>query len=104
MSQNRAEVLRMMLSQDPKNPLARYGLAMEHVNTGNLEEAVAEFDTLLADNPKYVAAYFHGGQTLERLGRTDEARQWYETGVEVTRRKGDQHALSEMQAALDLLG
>ena len=41
---------------------------------------------------------------LERLGRTDEAREWYETGVEVTRRKGDSHALSEMQGALDLLG
>ena len=26
------------------------------------------------------------------------------TGVEVTRRKGDAHALAEMQGALDLLG
>ena len=33
-----------------------------------------EFRALLEINPDYSAAYFHGGQTLERLGRLDEAR------------------------------
>ena len=77
---------------------------MEYRNGGDLEGAVRGFRGLMEANPDYSAAYFHGGQTLERLGRTDEAREWYRKGVEVTRRKGDQHALSEMQAALDLLG
>ena len=104
MNSSRLETLKEMVSQNPADSFLRYGLAMEYRNGGDLEGAVREFRALMEANPDYSPAYFHGGQTLERLGRTDEAREWYEKGVEVTRRKGDQHALSEMQAALDLLG
>lgn len=74
---------------------------MEYVNSGSLEEALAEFVTILNTDPAYSAAYFHGGQTLEKLGRLDEARQFYRRGIAAT---GDAHARSEMQAALDILG
>ncbi len=100
---NRLEALRSMLSQDPGNTLARYGLAMEFANQGRLEEAMGEYGALLERDPNYAAAYYHGGQALERLGRVDEARDWYARGIEVTTRTGDAHARSELQAALDLL-
>ena len=103
MSSTRLEILKGLLEQKPDDSFLRYGLAMEYRNTGDLEAAVREFRTLMAANPDYAPAYFQGGQTLERLGRIAEARQWYEKGVEVTTRTGDQHARSEMQAALDLL-
>lgn len=90
-----------MLAAQPDNTFARYGLAMEHVRLGQLEQGVLEFETLLARQPEYSAAYFHGGQTLEKLGRIDDAREWYRRGVGVTR---DAHARSELQAALDILG
>lgn len=90
-----------MLAADAANTFARYGLAMEYVKSGDLSSAVAEFDTLLTRAPDYSAAYFHGGQTLEKLGRMDEARDYYRRGVAATR---DPHALSELQAALDILG
>jgi len=90
-----------MLAQQPENTFARYGLAMEHVRLGQLEQGVREFETLLARQPEYSAAYFHGGQTLEKLGRIDEARDWYRRGAAITR---DPHARSELQAALDILG
>jgi Flp pilus assembly protein TadD len=104
MSSNRLETLKGMVEQNPGDSFLRYGLAMEYRNSGDLEGAVREFRALMAANPDYAPAYFHGGQTLERLGRTEEARELYEKGVEVTTRKGDQHARSEMQAALDMLG
>jgi tetratricopeptide (TPR) repeat protein len=100
----RLEILKSMVAQNPNDSFSRYGLAMEYRNTGDLERAVAEFRALMAANPDYAAAYFHGGQTLERLGRPEEARALYERGIEVTSRKGDEHAMREMQAALDLLG
>jgi tetratricopeptide (TPR) repeat protein len=100
---NRLETLRAMLSQEPGNKFARYGLAMEFAGQGQLEEAIAEYSTLLESDPNYAAAYYHGGQALERLGRTDEAREWYERGIETTGRTGDAHTQSELQAALDLL-
>jgi tetratricopeptide (TPR) repeat protein len=100
---NRLETLREMLSQDPGNTFARYGIAMEFANQGRLEEAVAEYRALLERDPNYAAAYYHGGQALERLGQTGEARDWYERGIQVTGRTGDAHTQSELQAALDLL-
>jgi Flp pilus assembly protein TadD len=103
MPANRLEILKTMLQQNPRDTFARYGLAMEFANSGQLESAVAEFHALLEFNPDYAAAYFHSGQALEKLGRVEEARQIYEKGIEVTSRTGDQHTRSELQAALDLL-
>jgi tetratricopeptide (TPR) repeat protein len=99
----RLETLKAMLAQDPANAFARYGLAMEYVNTGALETAVEQFQALLAAHENYAAAYFHGGQTLEKLGRIEEAKALYARGIEVTARTGDGHTRAELQAALDLL-
>jgi tetratricopeptide (TPR) repeat protein len=103
MATNRSEVLKAMLAQNPADAFARYGLAMEFVKDGELVSAAAEFRSLLEHNPNYAAAYFHGGQVLEKLGDLEQARAFYEKGVEVTGRTGDQHARSELQAALDML-
>ena len=92
-----------MVAQNPADAFARYGLAMELAKTGDLQSAVLEFRALLEHNPNYAAAYFHGGQALEKLGDVEQARVFYEKGVEVTGRTGDQHARSELQAALDML-
>jgi tetratricopeptide (TPR) repeat protein len=97
------EVLKTMLAQNPADTFARYGLAMELVKSGQLEDAVAEFSSLLEHNPNYAAAYFHGGQVLEKLGDVERARSFYEKGIEVTSHTGDQHARSELEAALDML-
>src|ERR1700689_1732899 len=98
MSTNRTEVLKAMVAQNPADAFARYGLAMELVKAGQLESAVAEFRALLEHNPNYAAAYFHGGQVLEKLGDVEQARALYEKGIEVTARTGDQHTKSELQA------
>jgi len=100
---NRGEALRAMLEQNPGDSFARYGLAMEYVRTGDLKTAAAEFRLLLERDPGYVPGYYHAGQTLERLGRPDDARAIYERGIEVAVRAGDDHARSELQAALDIL-
>jgi tetratricopeptide (TPR) repeat protein len=97
------EILKNMLAQNPRDSFARYGLAMEYVMNGELEEAVLEFRNLLDYNPDYAAAYFHGGQALEKLGRVEDARAMYQKGIETTSRTGDQHTRSELQGALDML-
>ncbi len=104
MANNRMETLKGMVAQNPKDSFARYGLATEYKNAGNLEQTIAEFKDLMEIDPDYAAAYFHGGQTLEKLGRADEARTVYSRGIEVTTRTGDDHTRSEIQAALDILG
>lgn len=92
-----------MLEQDPKNSFVRYGLALDLANNGDLETSIHEFRTLLAADPNYAAAYYHGGQTLEKMGRSEEAAELYRQGIETTRRTGDDHTRSELEAALSLI-
>jgi tetratricopeptide (TPR) repeat protein len=99
----RLEILRSMVERNPRDSFSRYGLAMEHRNAGDLEAAVREFQALMAADPGYTATYYHLGQTLERLGRPDEARASYRMGIETAARQGNEHARAELQAALDLL-
>jgi tetratricopeptide (TPR) repeat protein len=104
MSNTRLDSLKSLVAQNPQDSFLRYGLAMEYRNGGDLEAAMREFQSLIEANPDYAATYFHAGQTLERLGRLEEARAVYQRGIEVTTSKGDQHARSELQVALDMLG
>jgi tetratricopeptide (TPR) repeat protein len=97
----RIEILQRLLEQNPSSTFARYGLAMEYVKSGDLDQAVTAFEAVTRSDPNYSAAYFHGGQALEKLGKLDEARDFYRRGIAVTR---DPHALSELEAALDILG
>ncbi len=101
MDPTRIEILNQLLAENPTNTFARYGLAMEYVKAGSLDQAMAEFDAVLAADPGYAAAYFHGGQALEKLGRFNDARDYYRRGISSVR---DAHALSELHAALDILG
>ena len=50
--------LKEILALDPKNSFARYGIAVELANRGEVDAALAEFDQLLAKDPDYTAGYF----------------------------------------------
>jgi predicted Zn-dependent protease len=95
--------LKEILNLDPNNAFARYGLAMEFVNRGEIATGLAEFDTLLAAHPDYTAGYFMAAQTLAKEERAPEAIQRLQDGIASARRTGNSHALSEMQAMLDEL-
>ncbi len=101
---SRIDTLRSLIDQDPANSRFRYMLAMETVNSGDPAAAVPVFEDLLTRDPDYGAGYYHGGQTFEKLGRIDEARQLYRRGIEATTRTGDGHTRGELQGALDMLG
>jgi tetratricopeptide (TPR) repeat protein len=100
---DRTAALKALLEQDPKNSFVRYGLAQAYANSGQLDDAVHEYQQLVTVNPDYVAAYFHGGRALEKLGRIEDAREVYERGIQACLRTGDGHTRSEIQGALDLL-
>jgi predicted Zn-dependent protease len=95
--------LRGILALDPKSSFARYGIAMELVNRGQIEEALAEFDLLLAGDPDYTAGYFMAAQTLSAAGRKPESIDRLKAGINCAARTGNRHALSEMQFMLDEL-
>jgi predicted Zn-dependent protease len=95
--------LKEILAAEPNNSFARYGLAMELAHSGETDAALAEFDTLAANDPGYTAGYFMAAQTLASAGRIQDAIVRLKSGIECAQRSGDRHAVSEMQAMLDEL-
>ncbi len=96
-------MLNEILSQNPNDAFARYGLAMEYSKTGEIERALEEFGNLLSTHPDYTAGYFMAAQTLVSANRVDEARKMLVDGISSARRTGNTHAQSEMTALLEEL-
>ncbi len=95
--------LKEILAMDPVNAFARYGLALEYVNSGQVEAGLEEFEALLKEHPDYTAGYQMAAQTLAKLERMPEAIAKLKIGIESARQAGNTRALSEMQGMLDEL-
>ena len=100
----RLAYLEKVTREGSTEPMAWYGLAMEYRTLERWDEALQTFSTLRTSNPDYVAAYLMCGQMLEKMGRKDDARGWLEAGIQAAKKKGDSHALSELESALGALG
>jgi predicted Zn-dependent protease len=100
---DRMAMLQEILTQNPNDPFARYGLALEYVNKGEIETGLSEFSRLVAANPDYTPAYQMWAQTLMKAGRSDDARKVLDDGIACAIRARNQHARSEMEAMLDEL-
>ncbi|HVA95182.1 MAG TPA: tetratricopeptide repeat protein [Candidatus Dormibacteraeota bacterium] len=101
---SRREMLEEFVAAKPNDAFARYGLAMDCANAGDAADADRHFQALLGAHPEYVAAYFQYGQFLARTGRIEQARSTLTAGIATAQRTGDDHARSEMEAALAELG
>lgn len=96
----RREKLESMLTADPGDQMLRYMLAMELEKEGDHQQSLKYFSDLMADQSVYVPAFLMAGQQLARLGRADEAKSVYSTGIDQARKQGDEHAAAEMQQFL----
>ena len=101
---DRVAMLTEVLSQNPADAFARYGLAMEYSKAGEVERALVEFSKLLATHPDYTAGYFMAAQTLAKAEQTEQAKKMLADGIASARRTGNSHAQSEMEAMLAELG
>jgi predicted Zn-dependent protease len=101
---DRIAMLTEILLANPEDTFARYGLALEYSKVGRIDEALAEFKTLLAKNPDYTPGYFMAAQTLAGASRIDEAKRMLLDGIVAARREANTHAQSEMMAMMEELG
>jgi len=100
---DRIAMLSEILTVNPEDSFARYGLAQEYSNAGQIEQALKEFKTLIEKNPDYTPAYFMAAQALAKASRVDEAKRMLVDGISSARRTGNTHAQSEMTAMLEEL-
>ena len=101
---DRIAALNDILTENPKDAFARYGLAMEYSKQGDFDRALVEFAILIENHPNYTAGYFMAAQTLVQAERTEDAKKMLHNGIASARRNGNPHAQSEMEALLVELG
>lgn len=99
----RIDALRRIVLDDPKDTVARFGLAQSLLAAGRPDEAIAEFEALLRIEPRYTAAYRGLGRAYEGTGRQDDAIRAYEAGVEIACDTGDLQTGKEMEVFLKRL-
>jgi thioredoxin-like negative regulator of GroEL len=100
---DRLGMLRKMAAAKPDEPFPAYGLAMELSKQGHAEEARDTFAALIERSPDYVPSYLMYGNHLVSMGAKDDAAGVFTSGIDAAKRTGDDHARSELQAALDEL-
>lgn len=98
---DRIVALTEILSHNPEDAFARYGLAMALISESRIAEALAEFDNIISRTPDYVPAYQMSAQQLIKEGSLETARPRIEAGLAAAERTKNHHAASELQAMLD---
>jgi thioredoxin-like negative regulator of GroEL len=95
-------MLETSLADDPADAFLRYGLAVQCLREGDIEEGRAGLIRLIADLPAdTVAAHQQLGQSYLEAGELVEARAILEQGITLANKRGDWHAEGEMQGLLD---
>src|SRR5260370_28249083 len=100
----RIAMLREILAANPEDSFARYGLAQEYSNAGQIEQALQEFKTLIEKNPDYTPAYFMAAQALAKASRVDEAKRLLVDGISSANPTRNAPAQPPMTAMLQELG
>lgn len=83
------EEAKQLYTRDPDNPVFASQLAIERMQTGDYEKAVALFDQVLRRAPKDPATLTSKGHALKTWGRSQEAVEAYRAAVEAAPNHGD---------------
>lgn len=101
---DRLEKLLRFLEENPGDSFLLFAIAKEYEKNGNDDEALLYFEKLEAEDEGYVGLYYHLGKLWERRSAPAKAFRVYSKGMEIARKAGDQHALSELAGARLILG
>jgi len=94
--------LEQSLAEDPGDTFLRYGLALQCLRDGDVEEGRARLLALIDDHPDdQVAAHQQLGQSYQDAGETEAAEAILGKGIALADRLGDWHAAGEMRQLLD---
>lgn len=103
MTASRLDQLLVMLNEEPHDDFLRYAVAVEYSAAGNIPEAISRIESLIADKPDYLGAYYKLGQLHEQNGAIDKALDVYRRGVDVAKKQRNVKTLGELNTAILLL-
>ncbi|SIO45325.1 Tetratricopeptide repeat-containing protein [Singulisphaera sp. GP187] len=102
---SRRVALEQSLAEDPADSFLRYGLALQCLREGDVDEGRQRLLALIADHPEdQVAAYQQLGQSFMESGDSARAVEILRLGIEKAKVRGDWHAAGEMDGLLAQLG
>jgi len=92
------------LREEPGDPFLRYGLALQCLQDGDVEEGRSRLRALIDDRPdEEIAAYHQLGRSHAEAGEAEEAASVLRVGIAKALAKRDHHAAAEMEGLLDTL-
>lgn len=100
--QNRIEVFKQMLENEPENTMVMFGLAKEYEKLGQNEEVISLLETYLATADDEGNAYGMLAKAYEQNGMREKAKAAYEKGVEVSNAHGHPSMAGDYQMTLDM--
>jgi tetratricopeptide (TPR) repeat protein len=103
--ENRIEYFERMVASNPDNPTGLLALANEYRKAGRHEDEAAALERYLAVHGDDEGnAYSRLGDVLAHLGRKDEARTAYETGVRQAEKYEHSGMAEDLRLAIIQLG
>jgi thioredoxin-like negative regulator of GroEL len=97
--------LEQSLAENPDDAFLRYGLAMQCLREGDIEEGRRGLRSLIEDDPdRQVAAYQQLGQSYVDTGEFGAAATILRTGLTKALAAGDRHAAAEMEQLIETVG
>jgi len=96
----RLKQLFSFLTLAPNDPETLYMIAYEFHKAQEFAQATQYYQKLLENHPNYLATYYHFGALLLEQGKTQDAIQTYEQGIQKAQQAGDRHTLAELKNAL----
>jgi thioredoxin-like negative regulator of GroEL len=97
-------MLEQSLAEEPNDLFLRYGLAIQCLREGDLEEGRQRLQALIADDPDHqVAAYQQLGQSFADHGESEAALAILQQGVAKAQAASNWHAAAEMEQLIAAL-
>ena len=95
----RMEKLVELLRKTPDDHFLKHALALEYIKTGEDQKARNLFEEILTEDPDYLGSYYQLGKLLERTNETALAISYYEMGMQVAKKTGENRTYNELRTA-----
>jgi len=99
MSDKRLDKLTQFLADSPNDSFLKFAIAKEHEKSNTLEKALKFYLDIYENDPEYIGLYYHLGKLYEQIDEKHLALNAYQQGIELGKKLGDFHAVSELNNA-----
>lgn len=98
MDDNRLQLLKQFMQEDPTDPFNIYAVATEYRSI-HLEKALSYYEKLLIHHPEYLPTYYQVAQVYIDLGQLSKVENIYKKGIQLAQEQNDNNTLRELQNA-----